>query len=250
MKPRILFLGATYHPLSVACLEALIDGGTVADVLVVRDGAEPTRRALARVWRQRGARAVVRRTRTVAIGRTRLAVRALGLPLRGAASLDEICVARNLRVIRCGNVNELAFARDIAALGIDLLVIANYPRRLPRHLYSAPRLGAINVHPSLLPAFRGPDPVYWMRASGADLGGVTVHHVDDGFDTGPIVLQQAFPIGPNESERTILSRAVAVARALLPRSVELLLTGHTAALTQDTAHASYFSSAPRGASTL
>src|SRR6185503_3137322 len=72
----------------------------------------------------------------------------------------------------------------------DAIAVACFSRRLPASLLRLPRLGCLNVHPSLLPAHRGPDPLFWIFHDGDEAGGVTIHLMDEGFDTGPIVLQE------------------------------------------------------------
>ena len=249
MRARVLFLGSAYHPLSVACLDTLASTGV--ELLVARDiRAGRTRATLIRVWRARGPGAVARRALLVAVAQARLALRRLGITPPGVTSLAEVCRVRGLATVPCADPNGQAFVRQVRDLGIDLIVVANYPHILWRRLFSVPPLGAINVHPSLLPAFRGPDPIYWMRASGASAGGVTVHRIDEGIDTGPIVIQRGFTITSQDDERAILARAVAVARAVLPEAVAMLVAGVPETVDQDTRRATYFSTAPRGASAL
>jgi methionyl-tRNA formyltransferase len=249
MTGRVLFLGSAYHPLAVASLDALVGAGV--EVVVARElQAGQAREAVKRVWGMRGARAVARRAMLVAGARARLAARQLGVPLRGAASVEEVCRTRHLVTVPCDDPNGWAFVRQVRNLAVDLIVVANYSHILRRRLFSVPRLGAINVHPSLLPAFRGPDPIYWLRASGATEGGVSIHRVDRGIDTGPIIVQRPFPIAAEDDERAILARAVAVVRTVLPEAVALLLTGNAPAVAQDERRGTYFRAAPRGASAL
>ena len=98
------------------------------------------------------------------------------------------------------DVGRLAHAEAIAVLrGLqpDVIVVACFPRLLPPALLNLPRHGALNVHPSLLPAYRGPQPLFWVFHDGLERAGVTVHLMDSGADTGDIVAQRplALPDG-------------------------------------------------------
>jgi methionyl-tRNA formyltransferase len=245
----MVFLGSSYHPLSVACLQALVTHG--ADVVVALDDPvrKSGRRAIWSVWRRRGPSAVARRMAAVVISEARLFLRRIGVPLRRVGSIPELCETYRLESVRCADPNATVFTDFLRLRRIDLLVMANCRHILKRSSLSAPAFGTINVHPSLLPAFRGPDPIYWMVARRVRRGGVTVHQVDDGVDTGPIVLQESFEIEGPVDEATILRKSAALAGALLPRAAALILSGFTP-VQQTGDSATYFPSSPRGASRL
>ena len=76
----------------------------------------------------------------------------------------------------------------------EVAVAACFPWRLPAAVLAIPPLGVLNVHPSLLPAGRGPEPVFWTLRRGEVVSGVTVHRMDTGLDTGPIVAQTRMDI--------------------------------------------------------
>ena len=91
----------------------------------------------------------------------------------------------------------------------EVAVAACFPWRLPHDARETPRLGILNVHPSLLPVGRGPEPVFWSLRRGEPVTGVTVHRMDAGFDTGPIVAQAQLPIpegiGAPDLERDLMT---------------------------------------------
>ncbi len=103
---------------------------------------------------------------------------------------------------RCGapvwwpeSTDDTDFREQIAGLDADLGIVAGLDRILKADtLASMPPL--FNVHPSMLPDFRGPAPEFWQLDAGLSHGGVTIHRIDSGIDTGPIVLQRTFPIDP------------------------------------------------------
>ncbi len=83
-----------------------------------------------------------------------------------------------------------------AATGADAAIVAAYGLILPRAMLAAPRLGCINVHASLLPRWRGAAPVQRALLAGDSETGITIMQMEEGLDTGPILMQQALPIGP------------------------------------------------------
>lgn len=88
----------------------------------------------------------------------------------------------------------------LEALQPDVLVCACFPRRLPEKWLKRLKVGGLNIHPSLLPAYRGPAPLFWQFRQAEMNTGVTLHVLDDDFDSGPIVAQAAVPLADGVSE--------------------------------------------------
>ena len=111
-------------------------------------------------------------------------------------------------------------AATLRALAPDAAVAACFPWRLPRTATEIPPLGILNVHPSLLPAGRGAEPVFWTLRRGERITGVTVHRMDAGFDSGPIVAQEAIPVPEGirapDLERDLMSRGARLLIDALP----------------------------------
>jgi len=92
----------------------------------------------------------------------------------------------------------------------DVACVACFPRRIPAALLGAPKRGFLNVHPSLLPSYRGPAPIFWQFRAGESRTGVTVHWMDVEFDTGPLADQRLvlLPDGISETDATgLMARA-------------------------------------------
>jgi phosphoribosylglycinamide formyltransferase 1 len=159
-----------------------------------------------------------------------------GLPIVAVAS-NKAGVAALARAERAGiraavfelddfgsrDERDLAMGDWLEQQGAEVVVCAGY-----MHLLSArfvARFPAINVHPSLLPAFPGIDAVGQAMAAGATETGVTVHFLDEGVDSGPVILQEAVPIEPEDTEETLYERIRAVEHRLLPEAVRLYLAG-------------------------
>ena len=87
-----------------------------------------------------------------------------------------------------------AVAEAIAGYEPDVIAVACFPWRVPANLRRIPRLGILNVHPSLLPRGRGPEPLFWTFRRGERETGTTVHLMDGGFDTGPVLRQERLPV--------------------------------------------------------
>ena len=100
--------------------------------------------------------------------------------------------------VRCpGTLRNEAEQAAFAALGADAAVVAAYGLILPRPILTAPRLGCLNVHASLLPRWRGAAPIQRALLAGDRETGITIMQMEEGLDTGPILLQETIPIAPN-----------------------------------------------------
>ena len=118
---------------------------------------------------------------------------------------------------------DLAMSEWLAGLGVELVVCAGYMHLLTPAFVE--RWTAINVHPSLLPAFPGTTPIEDALASGVPETGVTVHFVDEGVDSGPAIFQEPVPVEPGDTPETLRERIHAVEHRLLPEAVRLYLAG-------------------------
>lgn len=239
---RALFLGNAYHPLSIACALAAV--GAAREVIVavhdpVGAGLGPLR-TLRRVWRTQGGAAALDKTGLLLRARGRSLARRIGLRPRGYASLDEVCRAYDLTTIACRDANDPAFVEWVRGMAVDLVIVANFSRILRRPLLEAPAMGCLNVHPSLLPKYRGPHPLFWALANGERTTGVTVHVLTERIDAGPVVLQRALRIQPRDDERALLARCARVATELLPEAMSLVASGQAVSQPQNENEATYY----------
>ncbi|HEX6489966.1 MAG TPA: phosphoribosylglycinamide formyltransferase [Gaiellaceae bacterium] len=113
----------------------------------------------------------------------------------------------------------------LAERGVELVVLAGYMQLLRRPFLERFAGRILNVHPSLLPSFPGAHAVEEALAYGVKVTGATVHFVDEGIDTGPIVLQEAVEIRGGDTVASLHARIQAVEHRLLPRAVRLFLDG-------------------------
>jgi len=127
----------------------------------------------------------------------------------------------------------------LAAIGFDVMVVACFPRRIPATLVAAAPAGAVNVHPSLLPHGRGPDPVFWTVRRGERTTGVTLHLIEATFDTGPILARWEIPTQAGTHVHVLERHLFGLGAALLPDTLADLLAGRATPEPQDEALATW-----------
>jgi methionyl-tRNA formyltransferase len=96
---------------------------------------------------------------------------------------------RGIPVLEVGSMKEKETISVLRGLEVDLALTACFPQILPHTFLEIPKLGCLNIHPSLLPAYRGPEPLFWQFRAGEEDTGVTVHWIDSGVDTGEVLGQ-------------------------------------------------------------
>ncbi len=128
-----------------------------------------------------------------------------------------------LRVYEPLRLRELA--GELRHDAFDLFVLASYGRILPRELLELPRIGALNVHPSLLPKYRGATPIQTALLNGDRETGVSIMLMDAGLDTGDIVLQERVAIEPGESYGELHDRLASLGAALLGEALDFAQRG-------------------------
>ena len=130
------------------------------------------------------------------------------------------------------------WAAMLAPLEPDLLVSAGFPWRIPADVLALPRLGAINMHPALLPRYRGPAAIEWAFRNGDAEVGFTVHRLAPDFDTGPILAQARFPITDDDDIDSLVAKFGPVLPGLLGQALERVARGDPGE-PQDEAEATY-----------
>jgi methionyl-tRNA formyltransferase len=117
-----------------------------------------------------------------------------------APPVKQLALAENLVVTQPEKIkNNLEFRAKLEAIAPDAIVVVAYGRIIPKWMLDLPRLGCINLHGSLLPKYRGAAPIQWAVAMGETVSGNTTMLLEEGLDTGPILLQQPIPIRPEQT---------------------------------------------------
>ena len=116
--------------------------------------------------------------------------------------------------------NNTEFIEEIKALNPDLLCVVAYGKILPKELLDIPRYGAINVHGSLLPEYRGAAPIQWAVLNGDKITGITTMFMDIGMDTGDMILKEETEIGEDETTGELWERLSKIGAKLLVKTIE------------------------------
>lgn len=121
--------------------------------------------------------------------------------------------------------HEREIAKVLDAAGVDLVLLAGYMRLFSPFFVRRYAGRMLNIHPSLLPAFRGPHAVRQALAAGVKVTGCTVHYVVEETDAGPIVAQAAVPVREDDDEASLAARVHAAEHRLYPEAVRLVVEG-------------------------
>jgi methionyl-tRNA formyltransferase len=144
---------------------------------------------------------------------------------------------RSLPLLQPERVRRPEAVEELRALRPDLQVVVAYGQILPRSIIDLAPLGTVNVHASLLPRFRGAAPIQWAIARGEAETGVSTMLIDEGLDTGPVLLRRSLPIGPEETAAELEPRLAELGARLLLETVEGLRAGTLVPAPQDPAQA-------------
>jgi methionyl-tRNA formyltransferase len=137
-----------------------------------------------------------------------------------APAVKQTALAAGIPVTQPDKIrNNLEFRERLEAIAPDAIVVVAYGRIIPPWMLALPRLGCINLHASLLPKYRGAAPIQWAVAMGETVTGNTTMLLEEGLDTGPILLQQSLPVAP---EQTAVDLFDVLAREGAPLVVETL----------------------------
>ena len=199
-QPRILFFG--YSEVGYECLDLLLARGDHVVALITHED-NPNEK----IW-----------FKTPAV-----AARARGLP-----------------VFTPDNVNTPEWRERIAALQPDLILSVYYRHMIGTKILGMPRLGAFNLHGSLLPKYRGRAPVNWAVLHGEPRIGMTLHRMVKAPDAGAIVDQEGVAIGPRDTAEQAFRKVLPCARTVVARQIDALLAGTAQETPQDESQATYF----------
>lgn len=130
-----------------------------------------------------------------------------------------------LPVFEAGDLRAEAVRQQITELAPELACVSCFSRRIPGELLAGPRHGFLNVHPSLLPDYRGPFPLFWQLRDGLRRSGVTVHFMDEELDSGDIALQEPFELPAGSSGAELQKLAGELGGKLLVQAVRQLQAG-------------------------
>ena len=161
-----------------------------------------------------------------------------GRPMK-ASAVKQAAKALGYPVLQPARIKDRQFFEDVIALGPDLFVVVAYGHILPESVLAIPRLGAINIHASLLPKYRGPAPIQWAIINEEQETGVTTMWMDEGMDTGDLLMASKVSIGPEETAESLYDRLAEVGAKLIVETLEKLASGAISGTAQQGSEATY-----------
>ena len=186
------------------------------------------------------------------------AIRKAGYPVAGVVTLPERRGGRGqgalsnpvrewaekhrIPLFQQEKMSDPAFQEKLKGLSPDLFVVVSFGKFLPGTLLQIPGHGSLNVHPSLLPRFRGPSPVAWAILEGDSTSGVTLIRVNERIDAGDILLKEEYPVAEIDDVQTLSERLFQKGSELLLKGISLIEEGRATFTPQDEKKATY---APR-----
>jgi methionyl-tRNA formyltransferase len=151
----------------------------------------------------------------------------------GPSPLKRVALAHGIRVLQPPRIREVEAKAALETLGAEIQVVVAYGQILPRAVLDIPPRGTINVHASLLPRYRGAAPIQWAIVRGETVTGVTTMLLDEGLDTGPILLARAVPIEPEETTPELEPRLARHGAELLLETLRGMQDGSVRPTAQD-----------------
>lgn len=154
----------------------------------------------------------------------------------------KVCaLEHNLTVYTPSTFKDEEEVNRLKELNPDLIVVVAYGKLLPKSVLDIPKLGCINVHGSILPKWRGAAPIQWTVLSGDEIGGVTTMYMNEGLDTGDIILTKEVKVGENETSGELFDRLCLVGAELLSETIEAIKAGNAPRIPQNNDEATYAS---------
>jgi methionyl-tRNA formyltransferase len=219
VSPRVLFLGVQ-NDFSYPCLCALLDNSIEVCAVVIP--ASPVPGLDLPSIRQR----------------EQPRIRHSFLPTLHS-SLLQLAWSRHIPVWEVQSISDSRAVSVLAAYRPDIICVACFPQRIPRAVLDLPRLGCLNVHPSLLPANRGPVPLFWTFREGHEQTGVTIHLMNEALDSGDILAQGRIDVLDGISYAQLESQCALRGGELLASTVWDLYNGNSVRVPQDETKSSY-----------
>lgn len=197
--PRIGFV--TCVRLGLSCMEAIYEIGGLLDVVItLRDELAPSK--------------------------------------AGRVYLDAFCTEHRIRLLKIRNINDPEAVAQLRMAALDWLFIIGWSQIAREEVLAAPRLGALGMHPTLLPEGRGRAAVPWAILKGLKQTGVSLFRLDSGVDTGPIVAQVPVPIAPSETAGSLYAKINEAHRLVLVQAWPGIARGQVTLHPQDEGRAS------------
>ncbi|PYJ39322.1 MAG: methionyl-tRNA formyltransferase, partial [Verrucomicrobia bacterium] len=153
--------------------------------------------------------------------------------------IKKIPITTNIAILQPPRIKDPHAIEEIRAITPDVIVVMAYGQILPRAVLEIPKIACLNLHASLLPRWRGAAPIQAAIAAGDQETGITVMYMDEGLDTGDILLERKLDILPTDTGASLHERLAQVAPEALFESLRLLTAKSAPRIPQDNAQATY-----------
>lgn len=142
-----------------------------------------------------------------------------------ACPVKEFALEKNLSIFQPEKLKDIK--QEIINMNPDMIVVVSYGKFLPKSILEIPRYGCINVHPSLLPKYRGSAPIQWAIINGDKTTGTTIMKMNEKMDAGDIILQKEVEIDENETTGELWDRLSTISSELLLEAIKQIENGNT-----------------------
>ena len=156
-----------------------------------------------------------------------------------AGPVKQLALQHGITVLQPASLRTEAAQHEIAALDADVMVVAAYGLILPKAVLQRPRYGCLNIHASLLPRWRGAAPIQRAILAGDSETGITIMQMDEGLDTGGMLLTKRCPIEPCDNAQSLHDKLAILGAASILEALQLLAAGRLTPLAQENNAASY-----------
>ncbi|MDI6890998.1 MAG: methionyl-tRNA formyltransferase [Thermodesulfovibrionales bacterium] len=139
--------------------------------------------------------------------------------------VKEFAMNKGIKILQPANIKDLVFLNELSVMKPDIIAVVAYGKILPLQILKLPPLGCINVHASLLPKYRGAAPIQWAIINGEKKTGITTMLMDEGLDTGNILLQEETEISNEDNAETLGKRLSEMGASLLIKTIKDIKDG-------------------------
>jgi methionyl-tRNA formyltransferase len=155
------------------------------------------------------------------------------------SAVKKIALKNNIRVFQPSSLLDNGFLKQITDKNADIFVVIAYGKILPLQIFNLPRLRTVNVHPSLLPKYRGAAPIQWALINGEKESGITIQYINEMLDAGEILSQKKIPLGIDMSAEDLFNIVLPSGFDLLNEALDILVSGKANPVKQNDAEATY-----------
>jgi len=153
--------------------------------------------------------------------------------------VKDVAISHGIEVYQPLKIKAKEFVSQLRGLEADIFIVAAYGQILSKEILDMPKYGAVNIHASLLPKYRGAAPIQWAIINGECETGITIMQMDEGLDTGPMLLKEALPIDDFETGESLHNKLADLGASSVLEALRLIESGKTQPIAQDNALSSY-----------